>query len=66
VAPETTGGTVPSPFSRNPEIGKSAKQIDAELDEVVEETMIRQANKLDVEDQAAREANLREARGQNN
>lgn len=51
------------PFSRNPEIGKSGRQIDRELDEVEQETIVRRAHDLGTEDQEAREANLTEARG---
>jgi len=51
------------PFSRNPEIGKTGRQIDRELDEVEQETIVRKAHDLDTEDQEAHEANLKEARG---
>ena len=53
-------------FSRNPEIGRSASEIDKDLDEVEQETIVRRAHGLDTEDQEAREANLNEARGRMN
>jgi len=51
------------PFVRNPEIGKPARQIDRELDEVEQQLIERAAHGLDTEDQRAREDNLKEARG---
>lgn len=51
------------PFSRNPEIGKPARRLDRELDEVEQQLIERAAHGLDTEDQQAREDNLRDARG---
>lgn len=51
------------PFSRNPELGRTGKQIDRDLDEVEQETIVRKAHNLGTEDQDAREANLKDARG---
>lgn len=51
------------PFSRNPEIGRPAKEIDKDLDKVEQQIIERKAHGLDTEDQEAREANLKDARG---
>lgn len=47
-------------------VGKSGREIGADLREVAAETRKRTNNRCDTEDQQARTANLREARGRLN
>ena len=51
---------------RNPEIGKTPRQLDKEIKHVTVERTLRRGNNLTTEDQDARIANLRDARGRVN
>jgi hypothetical protein len=53
-------------FFDNPQIGKTARQLDTELREVAAETRRRVNNNCDTEDQQWRTHFLRDARGQVN
>lgn len=50
-------------FSTNPEYGRNRSDLDRDIDNVWAETTKRKVNGLDTEDQDARTANLKEARG---